>query len=98
MNTKANVCTRLDDDQIRRLDALAQRFGVTRADLLRTMVTLCIPIVEAGHGFNLPRLLIIAEYMRLGIDALLTKLVPDDAERIPMAALAAMEKHHPPAK
>lgn len=89
-----NVGVALSDAQLLRIDALASAVGTSRSALVRQLLDVALPFVEAGHGVNLTRLIAIIESTQAATDRLLTLADPDFAERLPGLTIERLKAYH----
>nr|WP_277350593.1 ribbon-helix-helix protein, CopG family [Novosphingobium olei] len=84
----------LAEAQLRRVDAMAQDLGTSRSAMIRQLLDVALPFVEAGHGVNLTRLIAIIESTQAATDRLLTLADPDFAERLPVLTIERLNAYH----
>jgi hypothetical protein len=77
-----------------RIEKLASAKRRSRADFIRQLIDLALPLAERGFAPDMGRLLTLQEHQTLVLDALARKHIPDEADRLALAAVDAMKKHH----
>lgn len=77
-----------------RIKALAERRGVTHADIARQLIDIALPLAESGQGLNIARLVIILEFASLALDKLMQRQVPEEADRLLDLAIEHARKYH----
>jgi hypothetical protein len=80
--------------QHRRIKALAERQGVTGADVVRHLIDIALPFAEGAHGLDYARLLTILEFASLALDTLIHKHAPEDSDRLLDLAVEHAKKYH----
>jgi hypothetical protein len=80
--------------QHERIKALAERRGLTYADMIRHLLDIAVPFAEGGHGLDYARLLTILEFTSLALDTLVQKLSPEDADRLLDLAVNHARTYH----
>lgn len=94
MHQFRNVGVALAEAQLRRVDAMARDLGTSRSSMIRQLLDVALPFVEAGHGVNLTRLIAIIESTQAATDRLLTLADPDFAERLPGLTIERLKAYH----
>lgn len=94
MKTFKDVGVSLAATQFARIDALAASLGMSRSAVIRQLIDVGLPFVEAGHGVNVTRLIAIIESTQAATDRLLTLADPDFAERLPGITIERMKAYH----
>lgn len=89
-----NVGVALAEAQLRRVDAMATGLGTSRSAMIRQLLDVALPFVEAGHGVNVTRLIAIIESTQAATDRLLTLADPDFAERLPGITIERLKVYH----
>lgn len=77
-----------------RIKALAERRGVTHADIARQLIDIALPLAESSQGINIARLVIILEFASLALDKLMQRHVPEEADRLLDLAIEHARKYH----
>jgi predicted urease superfamily metal-dependent hydrolase len=80
--------------QNERIKALAERRGITQADVVRHLIDIALPFAEGGHGLDYARLLTILEFTSLALDTLIQKHAPEEADRLLDLAVEHAKKYH----
>lgn len=83
--------TRTQND---RLQALAERDAMTRADVVRRLIDIALPFAEGGLGLDFARLVTILEFCSLTQDCLMQKVAPEEADRLLALAITNAKKYH----
>ena len=94
MKTFRAVGVSLAQDQFARIDALASGLGMSRSAIIRQLIDVGLPFVEAGHGVNVTRLIAIIESTQAATDRLLTLADPEFAERLPALTIERLKAYH----
>lgn len=94
MKTFKDVGVSLAVTQFERIDALATGLGISRSAIIRQLIDVGLPFVEAGHGVNVTRLIAIIESTQAATDRLLTLADPDFAERLPGITIERLKAYH----
>ncbi len=71
------------------LEKLAQRQGYTRAQAARSAIAMGVRFADAGHTFNITRMVLLMEYMQAAIDVMITR---DHGDVIPQLLEAAKQR------
>ena len=79
---------------LERVDALAQRQGFSRASVIRQLIEMALPLAERGQGIDIPRLILTAEFLNLGLQELLEKISPGQIEELVNEAMQRAREHH----
>ena len=82
---------RFADDQLRRLDARAQAEGVSRAALLRALVS---EALEEKPDINVERLSQTSEYSTAALAVIVANLMPDKQSEIVALTAERLEQFH----
>jgi len=84
----------LSDSQIARIEALAKQRGVSRAEFVRQLVDVALPLAEDVKGVDYKRLALLIEFLNLAVQELLDN--KDPALKTPMIkdAMARAREHH----
>jgi len=77
-----------------RVQALAERDGISPTAVIRQLVQLALPLAEMGHGIDITRLIVLAEKFDLQLDTLLAKLAPEEVKDLHVVAQRRAAKHH----
>lgn len=85
---------KLASSELRALDDLATRRGVSRAELIRLALTTSLPLIAAGHSLDFTRLATGLEFCQAALDGIISREHPDIAARIYDDVLARMEQFH----
>jgi hypothetical protein len=80
--------------QFDRIKALAERRGLPPTDVVRQLIDVALPFAEHGHGIDFGRLLTILEFTSLALDTLVTKLAPEDSDRLLDLAVEHAKTYH----
>jgi hypothetical protein len=80
--------------QHQRIKRLAAERGKHQADMIRHLIDLALPLAEAGHGLDLPRLVTILEFTSLALDTLVQRASPGDADRLLDLAIEHAKTYH----
>ena len=95
MNNRHRVLTlRLSGEDWDRLEAVAAKRGFTRAEAARSALLHGIRLADAGHAFNVTRLILLIEYMQAAIDVIITRDHGDVIAELLASAKERVELYH----
>lgn len=71
------------------LSKLAERQGYSRSTAARLALVMGVRFADAGHTFNLTRMVLLMEYMQAAIDVIITR---DHGDAVPALLEAAQQR------
>ena len=81
-------------DALEALDAYAAAQGITRAETIRTAVSIGLPMLKLGIALNGQRALTILEHTQLALTLLVERQYPEDSDELIRAAMRNVREHH----
>lgn len=76
------------------IDALANEHACSRAEAARSILRLGLPLARAGHSIDIPRIILLLEYMQASIDVIINREHADAADQLIQIAQQRMEQFH----
>lgn len=87
------ITTRIESDQIRRLDALSRSRGQTRAEVLRIALDTYLHASNAAPA-NLNRIAQTTEYLQVAVDLIVSRDMPEKRDLIISTVATRMDQIH----
>ena len=92
--TNTYIGFRLSGSDLALLDAVVAKRNFGRSEAIRAALSIGLPLLEAGHSFNLKRSLLLLEYIQAGMDLIITREHSDFADKLPLIAQERMDTYH----
>ena len=93
-STYRGIGVALAPEAIKSLEEFAEANGITRAEAIRTSVSIGLPMLKLGIRINADRALTILEHTQLALSLLVERHSPEDADELVDMAVRNMRKHH----
>jgi hypothetical protein len=90
----AVISVRLSSETVAKLEKLARQTGENRTQLVRRIIAIGTPLLEAGVDPNLRRLFVIAEHTQMALAHMMENEYPDVAAEIIQLAQDNVAEHH----
>lgn len=85
---------RLNESEWNALDQTCKRLGRTRAEVIRSALSIGLPFAAASHGINAPRLVMCLERMQAALDVIVHREHADAAPQLNTIAEQRMAEFH----
>jgi hypothetical protein len=76
------------------IDQLAEARGVSRTEVVRTAISVALPLMQLGIAINTRRTLAILEHTQLALSLLVERDSPEDAAELLRLAFQNVDAHH----
>ena len=85
---------RLGENELATVDSIAKLQNCSRSEAARSALRLGLPLARAGHSIDIPRLILLLEYMQASIDVIINREHADAADELIQIAQQRMEQFH----
>lgn len=88
------LSVRLSDADWLLLDRISHKHGYSRSHAARVSLSMGLQFADAGHSFNLTRVILLLEYTQAAIDVIITRDHGDFVPQLLEAAKQRLETYH----
>lgn len=85
---------RLRQEENDLLQIVADERGIGRAEAARSAMTFGLPLVRAGHSFNITRLILVLEHLHAQMGVIISRDHPDVIDELLTNARERVEQFH----
>lgn len=94
MKKPTSVGVKLTDSLLSEVDALALSKGTSRSEIIRTALTVGLPLLKVGVSPDIGRILTIIEHTQLALSLIVDRQYPEDAEPVLEMAIRNVGEFH----
>ncbi len=81
-------------DTLAEIDKIAGERGLSRAEIVRSAISIGFPLMQLGLAVNARRTLAILEHTQLALSMMVEREYPDDAGELLRMAFQNVDAHH----